>query len=56
MEAIDLTPDPEILIRAAKQRAKILGCNCNPDIVIRTLAPGIYDAEIYHDDWCKIYE
>jgi hypothetical protein len=50
------TPDPRIELarQAARQAALAAGCTCRPDIGLTELAPGISQADVRHDDHCRL--
>lgn len=46
------TPTPAQMIAGAKASAIIDGCTCDPLVVLRELSPGLFSAEVRHDDRC----
>lgn len=46
-------PDDDDVVRAALDVARHQGCDCQPDISLVELVPGVGVASVRHDDWCR---
>ena len=34
--------------------ARLLGCDCAPEVTVGQVRPGVYSVRMSHDDWCRL--